>query len=597
MVAIVNQFGYTGTVLEVTVPPGTISIDVYLWGGAGGGGGPDDNPGGPGTGGHFMKHIGYTGTGAASIASNIGNTLQVAVGGAGGGGSSGGGAPGGSNGKGLTDYSGGTGGSAGPRPYSGGGGGGGGATVVTLNGTAIHIAGGGGGGGGAGNHSGSTPGINTNNAHGQSPSTLGQNGGNHTGDGGGGGAGGGGFTGGSGGSGGSGDNTGAGGYSGLSLVQTGGVSVLASGTTPGGTGEAYYHGGSVGGNPAGAGSNGAAVIVFNVGVQANTKKPAETTSVSSSATTSSEVYQYLQDSIDGKATNNNGWIVIDPPLTNSVWQGFEIYNQDIFIDFQDKTLYAGTNETDTTITSGDKTFVRGSLRATNSAVGLVYYNGGSSTHSIKYYDYTMTSAAGWKSINNMYTKVSGAWKQITAGYVKVAGAWKSMFNSGIDFTSTANGFGNATGVSGASSGSGGGGCFIAGTLVTMADGSQKAVELVDIGDEVAVGGKVFATGKFLIDNLYEYKGVQVSGTHMVKEDGKWTRVENSKHGVSLGNDDAIVYVFGSENRRIIIEGIEFTDYFELSEQQELVNHGEQFFSNWQDHDRQIHDKNVNILNA
>jgi hypothetical protein len=56
-------------------------------------------------------------------------------------------------------------------------------------------------------------------------------------------------------------------------------------------------------------------------------------------------------------------------------------------------------------------------------------------------------------------------------------------------------------------------------------------------------------------------------------------------------------VFGNENRRIIINGIEFTDYFELSEQQELANHGEEFFSNWQDHDRQVHDKNVNILNA
>ena len=38
MVAIVNKFSYTGTVQEVTVPPGTISIDVYQWGGAGGGG-------------------------------------------------------------------------------------------------------------------------------------------------------------------------------------------------------------------------------------------------------------------------------------------------------------------------------------------------------------------------------------------------------------------------------------------------------------------------------------------------------------------------------------------------------------------------------
>jgi len=474
MVAIVNKFSYTGTVQEVTIPAGTQSIDIYLWGGAGGGGGPDDNPGGSGTGGQHVKHLAYTG-----VASNIGNTLQVAVGGGGGGGSSGGGAPGGTNGKSLTDYSGGRGGNAGPRPYSGGGGAGGGATVVRVNGTATHIAAGGGGGGGAGNHSGSTPGINSHSAHSQTPATLGQNGGDHSGDGGGGGAGGGGAAGGKGGAGGSGDNTGQGGYTGTSLFQSGGSSVVASGVTPGGTGESYYVSGtSVGGNPAGPGSNGYAVVVFNIGVQANVK------------------------------------------------------------------------------------------------VGGV-----------------------WKEVNDMYTKVSGAWKQITAGYTKVGGTWKAMFNAGINFVENAAGFGNSAGVSGAPGGSGGGGCFIAGTLVTMADGSQKAVELVDIGDEVAVGGKVFATGKFLIDNLYEYKGVQVSGTHMVKEDSKWTRVENSKHGVSLGNDDAIVYVFGSENRRIIIEGIEFTDYFELSEQQELVNHGEQFFSNWQDHDRQIHDKNVNILNA
>jgi hypothetical protein len=84
---------------------------------------------------------------------------------------------------------------------------------------------------------------------------------------------------------------------------------------------------------------------------------------------------------------------------------------------------------------------------------------------------------------------------------------------------------------------------------------------------------------------------------MVKENGKWTRVEDSEHGVAMGNDEHIVYVFGSEHRRIIIDGIEFTDYFELSEQEELINHGEGIFSNWRDHDRQVHDKNVNILNA
>ena len=204
----------------------------------------------------------------------------------------------------------------------------------------------------------------------------------------------------------------------------------------------------------------------------------------------------------------------------------------------------------------------------------------------------------WKTVSNMFVKVSGVWKEITAAFVKVSGDWKAMFNTGITFAQTAAGFGDSSGSSSSGGGgTGGGGCFIAGTMISMADGTLKPVEQVDIGDVVSVGGKVFATGKFLIDNLYDYNGIQVSGTHMVKEDGAWIRVEDSRLGVSLGDDEVIVYVFGNENRRIIINGTEFTDYFELSEQQELINHGEDIFSNWHDHDRQIHDKNVNILNA
>ena len=475
MPSLTKTFNYTGTVQEATILPGTQSIDIYLWGGGGGGGGPDDNPGGHGASGGHVKHLTY-----AISSAQIGTAIKVAVGGAGAGGSSGGGAPGGTNGKGLTDYSGGVGGSAGPRPYSGGGGGGGGATIVSINGTVTHVAAGGGGGAGAGNHSGSTPGINSNSATSRSPGTLGENGAGHSGDGGGGGAGGGGANGGKGGSGGSGDNSGSGGYSGSNLTQTGGSTSSGSARTPGGTGESQYQSGvGVGGNPAGTGGNGLAVLVFDIGVQAKTK-------------------------------------------------------------------VSGT----------------------------------------------------WKDINNIYTKVSGSWKQITAGYYKVSGTWKALFNSGIIFISNAAGFGNPSGNAASGlTGSGGGGCFIAGTPIMMTDGTTKPVEQVDIGDEVLVGGPVFATGKFLIDNLYEYKGIQVSGTHMVKEDGKWTRVEDSKHGKSLGDDDHIVHVFGSAHRRIMINGIEFTDYFELSEQEELINHGSSFFNNWQDHDRQVHDKNVNIMNA
>ena len=474
MVAVVKTFNYTGTLQQATIPAGTTSMDVHLWGGAGGGGGSDaGGPGGTGAAGHYVT------SSTISISSaQIGTTLEVAVGGGGAGGSSGGGAPGGTNGKSKTGYSGGEGGNAGPQPYSGSGGGGGGATLVRIDGTDIAVAGGGGGGAGAGKVSNGTAGVNTNTATANSPGTLGENGKDHSGDGGGGGAGGGGVDGGTSGDGGSGDAGGTGGKSGSNNA-AGGTEDNGSGVTPGGTGSQYYTSGlAVGGNPSGSGADGKAVVVFNIGVQANHK-------------------------------------------------------------------VGGT----------------------------------------------------WKSIDAMYQKVSGSWKQITAGYYKVGGVWKALFNAGVNFVSTAAGFGDAEGSSSSGGGGTGGGCFIAGTMISMHDGSLKPVEQVDIGDTVSVGGKVFATGKFLIDNLYDYNGIQVSGTHMVKEDGAWTRVEDSRLGVSLGDDDVIVYVFGNENRRIMINNTEFTDYFELSEQQELVNHGEQFFSNWQDHDRQIHDKNVNILNA
>ena len=485
MPSITKTFFYTGTVQETEVPPGTISIDVSLWGAGGGGGGSDQGgPGGRGAAGHYVKAT------AVDMSSYVGQTMKIGVGGAGAGGQNhAGGAAGGINGKSLTGYSGGRGGNSGPGGASGAGGGGGGATVILIDSTEIAIAGGGGAGAGAGIASNGAVGINSNSATAATPGTLGENGAGHSGDGGGGGAGGGGADGGRGGSGGGGDNGGSGGYSGSNLA-AGGTENNGSGQTPGGTSDPLYRnrptaGGPIsypydtatGGNPASAGGNGLAVITFNIGVQAKHK-------------------------------------------------------------------VSGT----------------------------------------------------WKDTNNLFYKVSGAWKNITAAYVKVSGTWKAMFNSGINFLSTAAGFGDGTGGSSSGTPGSGGGCFVAGTPITMADGTTKPVEQVDLRDEVAVGGYVFATGKFIIDNLYEYKGIKVSGEHMVKENGNWTRVKDSAHAVSMGDDEHVVYVFGSEYRRILINGIEFTDYFEISEKEELLNHGDKFFGIWQDHDRQIHEKNVKILN-
>jgi len=150
---------------------------------------------------------------------------------------------------------------------------------------------------------------------------------------------------------------------------------------------------------------------------------------------------------------------------------------------------------------------------------------------------------------------------------------------------------------GGGGGGGGGGCFLKGTLITMFDGTKKPVEQVDLGNQVAIGGKVFATGKFLVKNLHDYKGIKVSGSHMVSENNKWVRVEDSEHGKLLGNEEHTVYVFGSENRRILINDILFTDYFEVNEQDKLINNEEDFFDNWKLYAKQDSGNNVDIINA
>ena len=88
---------------------------------------------------------------------------------------------------------------------------------------------------------------------------------------------------------------------------------------------------------------------------------------------------------------------------------------------------------------------------------------------------------------------------------------------------------------------------------------------------------------------------------MVNEDGTWVRVRDSKKGKPLGDDEHTVYVFGAENRRILINGILFTDYFEVKEQDKLATMGDKYFQVWRDHDKILlnleEQNNVARLNA
>jgi len=141
------------------------------------------------------------------------------------------------------------------------------------------------------------------------------------------------------------------------------------------------------------------------------------------------------------------------------------------------------------------------------------------------------------------------------------------------------------------------GCFSQDTPITMTDGATKSIIDIDLKDKIAVGGFVFALGKFLINDLYDYKGIKVSGSHMVNEEGIWKEVKDTKYGKSLGNNEHVVYTLGAEHRRILINNILFTDYFEVEEKDKIHEIGNEYFDNWRDHGVILNKENKRILNA
>ena len=127
------------------------------------------------------------------------------------------------------------------------------------------------------------------------------------------------------------------------------------------------------------------------------------------------------------------------------------------------------------------------------------------------------------------------------------------------------GRGGGGGGGGGGQGGGSGGCFVANTLVEMLDGSEKRIIDINVGEHTK-GGIVEAKMEFIPQSIYNYKDVKVSGSHLVIEDGKFVKVEDSKHGVLTNNVES-VYCFETSANRIWVKGIEFGDYLTGSNEQ------------------------------
>jgi hypothetical protein len=129
---------------------------------------------------------------------------------------------------------------------------------------------------------------------------------------------------------------------------------------------------------------------------------------------------------------------------------------------------------------------------------------------------------------------------------------------------TGGGGGGGGGSSGGSKSSGGGDgwgsfCFDPNTPIQMADGSEKKIKDIQLGDDTK-GGEVTGVFQFkAADEIHDYKGVTVAGSHYVKEDGKFIMVKDSPIATKI-DKIPVVYSLDTSGRRIFIKDIEFADY-------------------------------------
>lgn len=109
--------------------------------------------------------------------------------------------------------------------------------------------------------------------------------------------------------------------------------------------------------------------------------------------------------------------------------------------------------------------------------------------------------------------------------------------------------------------SSGSSCFLEGTEISMTDGTVMNIEDIEVGDEVSIGGVVTMTLQALSDHYYNYKGIKVTGSHAVYDNGEWKRVEDCEDAEYV-DKSCKVYCIGNRYHRLLISGVEFADYYE-----------------------------------
>ncbi len=121
-------------------------------------------------------------------------------------------------------------------------------------------------------------------------------------------------------------------------------------------------------------------------------------------------------------------------------------------------------------------------------------------------------------------------------------------------------------------------CFQADTEVMLQSGMTKPICQLEVGERLKDNGYIegiLLTKREETDQLYSYKGVIVSGSHLVWEDMTWKPVEEAHHALPIESTTSRLYSLRTSSRTMTVksEGSEilFRDWEEISEGDETTD--------------------------
>lgn len=111
----------------------------------------------------------------------------------------------------------------------------------------------------------------------------------------------------------------------------------------------------------------------------------------------------------------------------------------------------------------------------------------------------------------------------------------------------------------------GGFCFDPETLILMSDNTKKKIKDIELGD-LTFGGNVISIRKAITPDgtRYNYLGVVVTGSHAVKENGKWVRIADSQYAIHIKNSGFVISLVTSKHL-INANEVIFADEMETDE--------------------------------